>query len=96
MTRNKVNFLSKISMKGDEHISNCLLADLHHKNANFEYDYPYSNVLFNYYTSKTHYFLHKTSPFSAMLNHFVDHSIVALLMMSGFGWYIAVFTVTNS
>ena len=64
-------------------------------NENFEYSYPHSNVLFNFYTSKTLYFVQNIS-FVSDVNHYVDQSLVTLLPTSGFRRYIAGYTVANS
>ena len=64
-------------------------------NENFEYGYPNSNVLFNFYTSKTLYFVQNVS-FVSDVNHYVDQSLATLLLTSGFRPYIAGYTVTNS
>ena len=64
-------------------------------NENFEYGYPHSNVLFNFYTSKTLYFLQNVS-FISDVNHYVDQSFATLLLTSGFRRYIAGYTVANS
>ena len=55
-------------------------------NENFEYGYPHSmhsNVLFNFYTSKTLYFVQNVS-FISDINHYVDHSLATLLLTLGF------------
>ena len=64
-------------------------------NENFEYGYPHSNVHFNFYTSKTFYFVQNVR-FVSDLNHYVDQSLATLLLTSGFRRYIAGYTVTNS
>ena len=52
-------------------------------NENFEYGYPHSVVLFNYFTSKTLYFVQNIS-FVSDVNHYVDQSLATLLLTSGF------------
>ena len=52
-------------------------------NENFEYGYPHSNVLFNFYTSKTLYFVQNVS-FVSDVNHYVEQSLATLLLMLGF------------
>ena len=64
-------------------------------NENFEYGYPHSNVLFNFYTSKTLYFVQNVS-FISDVNHYVDQSLATLLLTSGFRRYIPGYTVANS
>ena len=39
-----------------------------------QYSYPHSNVLFNFSTSKTHYFVQNVS-FVSDVNHYVDQSL---------------------
>ena len=63
-------------------------------NEKFEYGYPHSSVLFNFYTSKTLYFVHNVS-FVSDVNHYVDQSLATLLLTSGFRRYIAGYTVAN-
>ena len=46
-----------------------------------EYSYPHSNVLFNFYTSKTPYFVQTVSVVSDV-NHYVDQSLATLLLTS--------------
>ena len=61
-------------------------------NENFEYGYPHSNVLVNFYTSKTLYFVKNVS-FVSDINHCVDQSVLAtLLLTSGLRRYIAGYT----
>ena len=60
-----------------------------------EYGHPYSNGLFNFYTSKTLYFVQNVS-FVSDVNHCVDQSLATLLLTSGFRRYIAGYTVANS
>ena len=64
-------------------------------NEKFEYCYPHSNVLFNFYTSKTFYFVQNVS-FVSAVNHYVDQSLATLLLTSGFRRYIAGYTVANA
>ena len=64
-------------------------------NENFEYGYSHSNVLFNFYTSKTLYFVQNLS-FVSDVNHYVGQSLATLLLTSGFRRYIAGYTVANS
>ena len=64
-------------------------------NENFEYGYPHSNVLFNFNTWKTLYFVQNVS-FVSDVNHYVDQSSATLLLTSGFRRYIAGYTVANS
>ena len=64
-------------------------------NEKFEYSYPHSNVLFNFYTSKTLHFVQNIS-FVSDVNHYVDQSLVTKLLTSAFRRYIAGYTVTNS
>ena len=64
-------------------------------NKKFEYGYPHSNALFNFYTSKTLYFVHNVS-FVSDVNHYVDQSLATLLLTLGFRRYIAGYTVANS
>ena len=64
-------------------------------NETFEYGYPNSNVLFNFYTSKTLYFVQNVS-FVSDVNQYVDQSLATLLLTSGFRRYIAGYTVANS
>ena len=63
-------------------------------NEKFEYGYPHSNVLFNFYTSKTSFV--QNLSFSSDVNHYVDQSLATLLLTSGFRRYIAEYTVANS
>ena len=57
-------------------------------NENFEYGYPHSNVLFNFYTSKPLYFVQNVS-FVSDVNQYIDQSLATLLLTSGFRRYIA-------
>ena len=52
-------------------------------NENFEYGYPHSYVLFNFYTWKTLYFVQNVS-FVSDVNHYVDQSLATLLLTFGF------------
>ena len=56
---------------------------------------PILNVLFNFYTSKTLYFVQNVS-FVSDVNHYVDQSLATLLLTSGFRRYITGYTVANS
>ena len=64
-------------------------------NENFEYGYPHSNVLFNFYTLKTLYFVQNVS-FVSDVNHYVDQSLATLLLTSGFRRYSAGYTFAKS
>ena len=55
---------------------------------NFEYGYPHSNVLFNFYTSKTLSFAPNVV-FVRDVNHYVDQSLASLLLTSDFLRYIS-------
>ena len=63
-------------------------------NKKFEYGYPHSNALFNFYTSKTLYFVQNVRFFSDV-NHYIDQSLAMLLLTSGFRRYITGYTVAN-
>ena len=56
-------------------------------NEKFEYGYPHSNVLLNFYISKTLYFVQNVS-FVSDVNYYVDQSLATLLLTSGFRRYI--------
>ena len=57
-------------------------------NENFEYGYPHSNVLFNFFISKTLYFVQNVS-FVSDVNQYVDQSLATLLLTLGLRRYIA-------
>ena len=61
-------------------------------NEKFEYVYPHSNVLFDFYTSKTLYFVQNVS-FVSDVNHYVDQSLATLLLTSGFQYHTYKFLV---
>ena len=76
-------------------ISDRIYDDIPSPNENFEYGYPHSNVLFQFYTSKTLYFVQNVS-FVSGVKYEVDQSLATLLLTSGFCWYIAGYTFANS
>ena len=64
-------------------------------NEKIEYGYPHSNVIFNFYTSETLYFVQNVS-FVSDVNHYIDQSLATLLLTSDFRRYITGYTVANS
>ena len=76
-------------------ISDCIYDDIPPQMKKFECGYPHSNVLFNFYISKTLYFVQNVSIVSDV-NYYVDQSLAMLLLTSGFRRYIAGYTVANS
>ena len=64
-------------------ISDRIYDDIPPQMKNFEYGYPHSNAIFNFYTPKRLYFVQNAS-FVSDVNHYVDQLLATLLITSGF------------